>query len=60
MKFLLKDRCGNHAEGRGKDMRTYVAGDIVESELDLAAHFPDKFERLADDDVENDSPTENE
>lgn len=44
MLFRLKPKCGPHVQG-GKQ---YEPGDVVESEGDLAAVFPGKFEKVGD------------
>jgi len=46
--FRLKPNVGTHVEGRGASIVTYRAGDVVESDKDLAAKFPHKFERIAE------------
>lgn len=48
MLFRLKPNVGAHVEGRGASIATYRAGDVVESDKDLAAKFPHKFERVAE------------
>lgn len=48
MLFRLKPNVGTHVEGRGASIVTYRAGDVVESDKDLAAKFPHKFERVAE------------
>jgi len=50
MKFLLKEGCGQHRVGLFHDVVDYYPGDIVESDQDLVAKFPNKFVLLADDD----------
>ena len=49
MYFKLKDGCGSHAE-TGADGRliVYKAGDVIESDNDLAKMFPNKFIRMGD------------
>lgn len=55
MRFKLKEKTGSHIE----DGKKYKPGEVVESDRDLVAAFPEKFERvgrsgereLADDDT---------
>ena len=45
MKFRLKPKCGDHlARNEQGEMITYKSGDVVESDRDLVAMFPRKFE----------------
>ena len=45
MKFRLKR--GHHEQGKGQERRRYTKGDIVESDIDLAARFgSEKFQRI--------------
>jgi len=48
MRFKLKSKVGNHTETDPKtgNLVIYTPGDVVESESDLVARFPDKFERV--------------
>ena len=43
MYFKLLPKAGNHSEGKGKNMVIYEAGQVFESDCDLAAMFPNKF-----------------
>jgi len=53
MKFRLKPKCGNHVESDSKgNPITYVSGDIVESNTDLAKKFPSKFVRVQEFEVD--------
>lgn len=46
MRFKLK--AGSHGSGTGQEIKSYKAGDVIESDQDLAAFDPLKFERLDD------------
>ena len=45
MRFMLEHDAGIHL---GKDGKVFKAGEIVESDVDLAAKFRNKFQRLPD------------
>jgi hypothetical protein len=42
MQFKVLPKVGSHSDGR----QTYRSGEVVESDVDLAALFPNKFEKL--------------
>jgi len=48
MTFRIKKGCGAHSEPakEGEEARMYEAGDLIETEKDLCALFPGKFERV--------------
>ena len=42
MKFRIKLKCGSHTQ----DGKKYIAGDTIESNVDLAKIFPFKFVKI--------------
>ncbi len=51
MKFMLLPKTGTHVQTENGIDVEYEAGDIVESETDLAKNFPDKFQLIQDVDM---------
>lgn len=47
MLFRMKEKVGSHSDVNSKgELVTYKSGDVIETNVDLAKAFPEKFERV--------------